>query len=127
MSLQQIHGIALLYDTPARVSIRMARDSASNIVCLRVLVWPPSALLIRLAHSPRFPTLAEEKRAVKRLQYDQEKAQEAYYQARDERNFLMEWMDFAHAENARPPPRDEPFLPRTPLSPRPVLVRRGVR
>ena len=88
---------------------------------------PPSASLIRLAHSPRFPTLAEEKRAVKRLQYDQEKAQEAYYQARDEKNYLVEWMDFAHAENARPPPRDEPFLPRTPLSPRPVLVRRGVR
>jgi len=47
-----------------------------------------------------FPTLADERRAVKRLQFDQEKTLEASVMADREAKDLGEWIDFAQDNNA---------------------------
>jgi len=47
-----------------------------------------------------FPTLAEEKLAVKRLQYDKERAEEAFAQADREATDLAEWISFARNHSA---------------------------
>lgn len=47
-----------------------------------------------------FPTLADERRAVKRLQFDKEKTEEASVQADHEAKDLGEWIEFAQSQNA---------------------------
>ena len=47
-----------------------------------------------------FPTLADERRAVKRLQFDKEKTEEASLQANREAKDLGEWIEFAQSQNA---------------------------
>merc|ERR1712166_456561 len=47
-----------------------------------------------------FPTLAEEKLAVKKLQFDKERADEAFRQADREATDLSEWIHFARTHNA---------------------------
>lgn len=47
-----------------------------------------------------FPTLAEEKLAVKKLQFDKERADEAFVQADREATDLSEWIAFARSHNA---------------------------
>merc|ERR1712100_795907 len=47
-----------------------------------------------------FPSLADERRAVKRLQFDKEKTEEASVQANREAKDLGEWIEFAQSQNA---------------------------
>ena len=47
-----------------------------------------------------FPTLADEKLAVKKLQFDKERADEKYEEADREATDLAEWISFARTHNA---------------------------
>jgi hypothetical protein len=47
-----------------------------------------------------FPTLADEKLAVKKLQFDKERAEEAFIQADREATDLSEWINFARSNSA---------------------------